>query len=58
MDWGTLIILSFGWAGICAAIAIRKNREPVRWALGGFLGGVFVIIALAILPKLEKKDGV
>ena len=55
MDWGTLIVLSIGWAGICAAIAIRKNREPVRWAVAGFVMGIFTIIALAILPKVEKK---
>jgi multisubunit Na+/H+ antiporter MnhB subunit len=55
MDWGTLIVLSIGWSIICAAIAIRKNREPVRWAIAGFVMGIFTIIALAILPKLEKN---
>jgi len=58
MDWSTIIVLSIGWSIICAAIAIRKNREPVRWAVAGFVIRIFTIIALAILPKLEKKDGV
>ena len=54
MDLGTIIVLSIGWSIICAAIAIRKNREPIRWAIAGLLMGIFTIIALAILPKVEK----
>jgi len=51
-----LILLGIGFAAIFFAIAIRKNREPYRWFLLGLLGGVFTIVILAILPKLEKKD--
>jgi hypothetical protein len=56
MNWETLIILSIGWGMICYALAIRKNRRPIRWAITGFLFGLFAIIMLAIMPKVGKKE--
>ena len=56
MDIGTIILLTLGWMAISYAIAIRKNREPYRWMLITLIGGLFAVIVLAILPKVEKKD--
>lgn len=54
MDTGTIIALACGTSIISYAIAIRKNRKPIRWAVAGFLFGFFTVIAICIMPKVEK----
>lgn len=42
------------WAVCCGILASNKNRNVVGWAIGGFLFGIFSLIILACLPKLEE----
>lgn len=47
-----LVWLACAW--ICYALAKDKNRNEFAWLLGGVLFGVFAVIVIALLPKLEK----
>lgn len=47
-----LIWLVCAW--ICYALAKDKNRNEVGWLFGGILFGIFAVIVIALLPKLEK----
>ena len=46
-----LIWLLFGF--ICSVIASNKNRNVIGWFVLGTLFGIFSLIILACLPKLE-----
>jgi hypothetical protein len=48
-----LIFLWAFFAVVCAIIANNKNRSGVIWAILGLIGGVFAIIIVALLPKVE-----
>lgn len=54
MDWATIIIWAIGFGMINYAIAVRKNRDKSLWAIIGALFGVFGVIMLLIMPKIEK----
>lgn len=41
------------WAVCCGILANNKNRNVVGWSILGFLFGVFALIVIACLPKLE-----
>ena len=47
--------LLFGlfWAVCCGILANNKNRNVVAWSIAGLLLGLFALIPLALLPKLE-----
>ena len=38
------------------SIAKSKNRNEVVWAVLGVLFGIFALIVVALLPKLEVDD--
>ncbi|EPP34554.1 hypothetical protein CP10139811_0549 [Chlamydia ibidis] len=37
-------------------IAIKKNRNPIGWFIGGALFGIFAILILCMLPSINSKD--
>lgn len=39
---------------VCAIIAGSKNRSAVGWCLIGLLIGIFGVILIACLPKVEQ----
>lgn len=41
------------WAVCCGILANNKNRNVVGWSILGLLFGVFALIVIACLPKLE-----
>lgn len=41
------------WAVCCGILANNKNRNIVGWSILGLLFGVFALIVIACLPKLE-----
>ncbi len=41
------------WAVCCGILANNKNRNVVGWSIAGLLFGLFALIPLALLPKLE-----
>lgn len=41
------------WAVCCGILANNKNRNVVEWSILGLLFGVFALIVIACLPKLE-----
>lgn len=54
--YAIIIITSILVGSVCAAIASKKNRDPVLWF---FIGVVLNIVGLGIISFLEsrKKDG-
>ena len=42
------------WAVCCGILANNKNRNVVGWSIAGLLFGLFALIPLALLPKLEN----
>ena len=41
------------WAVCCGILANNKNRNVIGWFVLGTLFGIFSLIILACLPKLE-----
>ena len=41
------------WAVCCGILANNKNRNVVGWSILGLLFGIFSLIIIACLPKLE-----
>ena len=41
------------WAVCCGIFATNKNSTVVGWSIAGLLFGLFALIPLALLPKLE-----
>lgn len=53
---GTFIMLLI-WIAIgvgCVVLAKSKNRSQIGWGIAGFLAGLFALILLAFLPKIEE----
>ena len=42
----------FGW--LCYGMAETRNRNTTTWAILGVLFGIFAVIVLALLGKVEK----
>jgi MFS family permease len=40
----------------CAFIANEKNRDGLGWFLLGLIFGIFALIAIASVPRLEKQE--
>lgn len=57
MDFGTFVTILFwmAMAGFSYYVAGLKNRNQILWGVLGFFFGVFALIVLACLPKVEKK---
>jgi hypothetical protein len=49
-----LIILWACFAIATAYIASQKGRDPITWAGIGFVGGIFALVAIAVVPAVEK----
>ena len=50
-------MMLIGWtfiAIITAIIANNKNRNIIVWLILGFLFGIFSLITVAVLPKVEQ----
>ncbi len=45
--WGLMVFA-------CYQLAVRKNRNPVGWAIAGFLLGIFAVIVLALLSPVKN----
>jgi hypothetical protein len=48
-----LILIWAFLAIVCAIIANNKNRFPVGWFFAGIIGGIFAVVIVALLPKVE-----
>ena len=42
---------------ICGIIAYKKNRNVIRWTVGGFFGSWIALLILIFLPKVHKANG-
>lgn len=42
----------FAW--LCHGMAETRNRDTTIWAILGFLFGIFAVIVLALLGKVDK----
>lgn len=43
--------------GACSGfIAKEKGRDPVAWTLLGALGGIFALIAIAVIPVKDRHE--
>ena len=54
-----MVFLVFLWlacAFLCGYIAQEKRRDRIGWFIGGLFLGVFALIAIASVPKLEEKE--
>ena len=45
------IFFILGWK-----LAVRKNRDRVKWALVISISGFYGLVALAALPKVEENE--
>lgn len=50
--YAIIIITGILVGSICAAIASKKNRDPVLWF---FVGAVLNVLALGVIAFLEKR---
>jgi len=51
-----MLYIIWGLSGVvCALLAGPKNRSVLGWFIGGCLFGLFAILAIAIVPKLEEE---
>jgi hypothetical protein len=48
---GTLLILHACDAVVCRLLAHNTGRPPARWTLIGFVGGLWAVAALLLLPR-------
>lgn len=57
IDLGTLFYLIFwlAMAGFAYYVAGLKNRNQWLWGVLGFFFGIFTLIVLACLPKVDKQ---
>jgi hypothetical protein len=44
------------WTVLCGIIANNKNRNVIGWVLIGLIFGIFAVIILALLPKIEHES--
>jgi len=52
----TMLLCSLCMGGITSFIAHRyRNRKPLSWFIFGFCFGCLALIALFLLPKLQKE---
>lgn len=49
-----LLLFWILFAVCCGILANNKNRNVVGWAIGGFFFGIFALLIIACLPKLEE----
>lgn len=50
------VLIWFLFTFVTYSIAKSKNRNEVVWAILGVLFGIFALIVVALLPKLEVDD--
>ena len=50
------VILCIFLAIITAVVASHKNRNSFGWFLLGLLFGIFGLLAIAVLPKVENAS--
>lgn len=48
-----LLFIWLAFAVICAIVASTKNRSALGWLLLGAIFGVFALIVLAFLPRID-----
>ncbi|MFC2083649.1 hypothetical protein ACFLS9_01195 [Bacteroidota bacterium] len=51
------IVVGAIFGGFCAFIAKEKNRDSAAWFFLGLLFSLIALIAIAVVPKLEKQMG-
>lgn len=59
----TSLGLSCLWIGLCTSMAINKGRNPVAWAISGFLFGLIAVLIILYesdltvtqAPKFQKN---
>ena len=52
-------LILFCWiamAVLCAVIASSKNRSVFGWLVAGALFGIFALVAICAVPKLEPRE--
>jgi ATP/ADP translocase len=49
------MVMWFIFAIVCAKVAQTKNRNAVTWFILGALLGIFALVALILLPELERR---
>lgn len=51
-----LILFWIMLAFVCSAVAEYKNRNTMAWFWLGFFFGIFALIVVAVLPKIEVYE--
>lgn len=57
-----VVLISLGFAGLCARLAKSRGRDPIIWGILGFFFNVLAVAALLIISKRkedihERKEG-
>lgn len=55
MELFIMIVVAALFAWLCSAMAETRNRNTTTWAIMGALFGVFAVIVLALVGKVEKE---
>ncbi|HMO00754.1 MAG TPA: hypothetical protein PKD59_15180 [Miltoncostaeaceae bacterium] len=57
MDLFLLFLISFVvaviCAWVCAKLALRKGRDPVIWAVLGFVVPIIAVVVIAVVPSAD-----
>lgn len=50
------LVITLGFAGLCAWLARAKGRDAIVWGILGFFFSVLALIVLLIIPKRTKTE--
>ena len=50
-----VLVWLFASTLLCAIVAHAKGRDPVLWAIAGFVLGIFALIAIAGMPMRDVE---
>lgn len=56
MDIMSVIIVGLLFAWACHYLAGQRNRNQTNWAIGGFLFGIFALVALLLVGVNTDKS--
>jgi heme/copper-type cytochrome/quinol oxidase subunit 2 len=48
-------VVSVACAFVAAKLALRKGRDPVMWAVLGFLIPIIAVAVIAVLPPSDRE---
>jgi uncharacterized membrane protein YoaK (UPF0700 family) len=50
-------VVAVACAYACARLALRKGRDPVIWAVFGFLVPIVTVCVIAVVPSADPGPG-